>query len=99
MLIQDFVVEASVTNCKAGELPGVPIRVLAACNCSLNQAVLQELFIEVAGVSAEVTNQVAHLSPNTSILMANERVQVHVDVSVMDRFIELFRDSCKLRDQ
>ena len=99
VLVQDFVVEASVSNCKAGKLPCVPVRVLTACNRSLDQAVLQELFIEVASVPAEVTNQVAHFGPNTSIFMANERVQVHVDVGVMDRFIELFRDSCQLRDQ
>lgn len=41
VLIQDFIVEASVSNRKAGEFPCVPVWVLAASNCSLYQAMLQ----------------------------------------------------------
>ncbi len=99
MLIEDLVMEASVSYGEASELSGVPVRVLAARDCSLDQTMLQELLIEVASVSAEVTDQVANLRTDASIFMTDQSVQIDVDVSVMDRFVELFGDSGQLTDQ
>ena len=97
VLIQDLVMEAGVSNGETSKLPSVAIRVLTARDCSFDQAMLQELFIEVASVSAQVSDQVAHLGPNARIFMTNERVQVNIDVCVVNRFVELFGDSCQLR--
>lgn len=59
---------------------------------------LEELFVEVAGVSAQVTDQVADLGPNACVFVANESVQVNIDVCVMNWLIELFGDPGKLRN-
>ena len=93
MLIQDLVVEAGVSNGETSKLPSVAIWVLAARDCSFDQAMLQELLVEVASMSAQVTDQVAYFGPNSRILVANERVQVDINVSVVNRFVEFFRDS------
>lgn len=52
MLVQDLVMESSISNCKTSKLPGVTVGILTAGYGSLNQSVLQELFVEVTCVSA-----------------------------------------------
>ena len=56
MLVQHFVVEAGVSNSEAGKFARVTVRVLAAGNSCLNQSVLEELLVEVAGVSAQIAD-------------------------------------------
>jgi hypothetical protein len=99
MLIQDVVVEASIANSEASKLASVPIRVLAASNGSFNQSVLEQLLIEEACMSAQVSDQVANLGSDTSILMQNQVVQVLVNIGVMNGLIKVFGDSCQLRDK
>ena len=90
MLIEHLVVEASIANGKTSELSCVPVRILAASNGCFDESVLQQLLVEVARVAAKITNQVAHFSPDSCIFVANERVQVSVNVCVVDRLVELF---------
>jgi len=90
MLVQDLVMEPGIADCEAGKLPRVPIRVLAARDGSLDQAVLEELLVEISRVSAQVSNQVAYLGPDSSIFMADQRVQVNIDVCIVDWLVELF---------
>ena len=99
MLVQDLVMESSVSDCKASKFPGVTVGILAASYGSLNQSVLQEFFVEVARVSAKIANQVANFSPDSCILMANQSVQVNINIGVVNWLVEFFRNSCKLRNQ
>ena len=91
--------ETSIAHSEACKLSRVPIRVLAARNCGLDQAMLQQLLVEVASVAAEVSNQIANFGSDASVLMADQSVQVQVNVCVVDRLIKLFRDPGKLADQ
>lgn len=50
-------------------------------------------------MATKITNQVAHFSANSSIIVTYERAQITVDVGVVDRLIELFRDTRQLRNQ
>ena len=88
--------KACVSNGEASKLPRIAVWVLAACDSRFNQAMLQQLLVEVASMSAQVTDQVAYFGPNSRILVANERVQVDINVSVVNRFVEFFRDSRQL---
>jgi hypothetical protein len=99
VLVEHIVVESSISHSKASELPSVSIRISAALNGCLNQPKLKELFVEEACVSAQVTNKIAHLGSDSSILMHYQSLQLIVDVSLMDVFIEVFGYSCELRDQ
>ena len=96
MLIEHLVVEASIADGKTSELSCVTVRILAASNGCFDKSVLQQLLVEVAGVATEITDQVAYFSAYACIFVANERVQVNVDVGVVDRFVELFGDSSQL---
>mgnify|MGYP002809575301 CR=1 FL=1 len=96
MLIQDIVVEASITDGEAGELAGVAIGVLAAGDSRLDQTVLEKLFVEVASVSAEVSDEVADLGTDSGVFVADQRVQVDVDVCIVDGLIELLGDPGEL---
>ena len=99
MLIQDLIVEASVAHSEASKLSSVSVRILTARNGSLNKSMLEQLLIEVASMSAQITNQVADFGPNTGIFMADERVEFNIDIGVVDRLIELLRDPSQLGDQ
>lgn len=96
MLIQDLVVESGIANCETGKLSGITVRVLTAGYCRLDQSMLQELLIEVACMSAQISNQVAHLGPDSCIFMANQCIQVNIDVGVVNGFVELFGYPCEL---
>lgn len=74
MLIQDIIMETSITNSKASKFPCVSIRVLATGNSSLDESMFEQLLIEEASMSAEISNQVANFSSNTSILMKDQVV-------------------------
>ena len=90
MLVEHFVVEAGIADGKTSELSCVPVRVLAASNGCFDKSVLQQLLVEVAGVAAKITDQVAYFSAYACIFVANEGVQVNVDVCVVDGLVELF---------
>jgi len=90
VLIEDIIVEASVSHCEASKLPSVLIRVSAALNGSLNQSKLQQLFIEEPCMSAKVTYQVAHLCSDSSIFVQNQGLQLRIDIGCVDVFIEVF---------
>ena len=72
MLVQNFIVETGISNSKACKLASVAIRILAALDCSFNQSMLEKLLVEIPGVTAQVTNQVANLGSNASIIVANQ---------------------------
>ena len=90
MLVEHFVVETSVSDCKACKFPRITIWISATFNGSRNQAVLKQFLVEEAGVAAEVSNQVAYLGPDAGVLMLDQVLQVGVDVRVVDWIIELF---------
>ena len=96
MLVENLVMEACIAYCKAGKLASVSVRILAALNSSLNQSVLEKFLIEVASVTAQITNQVTDFGSDTCVIMADKGVKVNVDVCIMNRLIELFRDASKL---
>ena len=60
---------------------------------------LKKFFIKVPCVTAQISNQVADLSSYACIFMANKSVEFDIDVGVVDRFVELLRNSSQLRDQ
>lgn len=99
MLVKNIVVESSVSNCKASKFPSVSIRISARLNCSRNKPEVEELFVEVASVSAKVTDQVAHFRSDGRIGMHDQRFKVVVDVSVVDILVEVFRNSRQLGNQ
>ena len=47
-------------------------------------------------MSTEVSNQVADLGTDGSVLVNYEDLELVVNVCVVDVFVEIFRDSCKL---
>ena len=89
MLVQDLVMETSVTHSETSKLSSVAVWILAAGNRCLDQSMLQELLIEIARVTTQITDQVADFCPDASIIMADESVQVHIDVGIVDWLIEL----------
>ena len=86
--------ETSIADCEAGKLSSVSIRVLTAGDRSLDQPVLEKLFVEVASVTAQVSNQVADLRTDSGILVADQTNQLSVDIGIVDWLIKLFRDPC-----
>ena len=74
MLVENFVVEARISNSKACKLSGVTIRVLATGYCSFDQTMFQKLLIKVACVSAEISEEVADLGTDSSIFMTDQSV-------------------------
>lgn len=99
VLVKHIIVEASITNGKAGELTRVPVGIPAALNRRRNQPKLKQFFIEEASMAAKVSNQVANLGANIRISMRNQDLQVVVNVRIVDRLVEVLVDSGELRDQ
>ena len=99
MLVQHVVVEPCVTNREAGKLPGVAVGVSAALDGRCDQAEVEQLLVEIAGVAAKVTDQVANLRSDRGVLMHDQVLQISIDVRVMDVLVEIFRDSGELGDQ
>ena len=93
MLVQHFIVEASIADCEACKLPRVTIWVSATLDSRGDQAVLEELLVEEAGVTAEVPNQVANLRPDASVFVLDQVLQVRIDVRIVDWIVEFLRDS------
>ena len=96
MLIEDFIVETSVSYSEAGELSRVAVWISATLNSCRNQAVLEQLLVEEASVAAKISNQIAYLCSDSCIFMLDQTLQISVDVRVVDRVVELFRDPCEL---
>ena len=69
MLVEDVIMEASISDCKASKLSCVPVWVLATLNRSGDQTKLEQLFVEEARVPAEVSNQIADLCADRSVLV------------------------------
>ena len=90
MLIEHLVVEASIAHGKTSELSCVPVRILAASYGCFDKSVLQQLLVEVAGVAAKITDQIADFSAYACVFVTNEGIQVNVDVCVVDRLVKLF---------
>jgi len=80
VLVEDIIVEASISNGEAGELPGVPIWVPAALDGRRDEPELQELLIEESSMAAEVSNQIANFGPDGGVLMHDEILEVLVNV-------------------
>ena len=99
MLIQNLVVEASIAHGEASKLTSVPVAVSATFNSSGNEPVLQKLLIKEASVAAQVSNQIANLSPYLCILVLNQGVEVIVHICVVNRLVKVLGDSCELRNQ
>jgi hypothetical protein len=79
----------SITYSETCELSGVPIRISAALNSSSNESVLEQFFIKESCMSAQVTNEVAYFSSDTSISVKNERLKFIIDISLVDVLIEI----------
>lgn len=90
MLVKHLVVEACIAYGEAGKFPRVAVWILAASYGSVYQAVLQELLVEVARVAAQIADEVADFGPDARVLMADERVEVRVDIGVVYGLVELF---------
>ena len=90
VLIQDVVMEASVSYGEASKLPRVSIRVLAALNGRRDQPKLEQLLVEEPSMSAQVSDQVAYLCSNRRVFMDNQSFQRLVNVSIVNILIEVF---------
>jgi hypothetical protein len=99
VLVEDLVVESSISDGETGELAGVAIWVLAAGDGCLDQTVFEKLLVEVAGVSAEVSDEVAYFGTDSGVFVADQCVQVDIDVSIVDGLVELLGDPGELGDQ
>ena len=91
--------ESSISDSKAGELSCISISVSATLDCCGNQTKLKKFLIEEASMSAQVSYQVANLGSNGSILMNNQILELVVNVRIVDILIEVFRNTCQLRNQ
>jgi hypothetical protein len=91
--------EARISNSEACELAGVAITVSATLDGSLDQSMLEQLFVKELSVATQVTNQVANLGTNASIWMLDQHIQISVNVRVMDWLVEVLADTSKLRDK
>ena len=80
MLVENIVMEASVSNSKARELSCVSVWVLAALDSSRNESELQQLFVEEPSMSTEISDQVADFGPDRSISVGNQSFQVIVNI-------------------
>jgi len=80
VLVEDVIVEASISNGEAGELPRVPIWVPAALDGRGDEPELQEFLIEESSMAAEVSNQIANFGPDGGVLMHDEILEVLVNV-------------------
>lgn len=96
MLVKDVVVEPSIADCKAGKFASIPVAIPTALNGSLDQPVLQKLFVEKLSVAAEVSDQVADLGPDSSVFMLDEHIQIVVKVRIVDRLIEVLGNASQL---
>jgi hypothetical protein len=67
MFVKHIIVEASIAHCKASKLSGIPIWVTTALDSSRNQPEFQKFLVEEAGVSAQISNQVAYFGADVSI--------------------------------
>lgn len=91
--------ETCVTYSEASEFSGVSVWVSARLNSSRNKAKVEELLVEVAGVSAKISDKVANFGSDRSIVVNDQSFEVIVNGGVMDVFVEIFRNSSQLRDQ
>ena len=89
--------EASITYGKASEFSCVSVWISTALNSCCNQAKLEEFLVEKACVATEISYQVTNLRSDIGIRVLNERFQVVVNVSIMNRLVEIFTNPCKLR--
>jgi len=48
-------------------------------------------------VAAEVSDQVANLSPNSGVFMLDKHIQIIVKVGIVDRLIEVLGNASQLR--
>ena len=92
MLVENVVVEACITYGEASELTSIPVRITTAFNRSRDETVLKQFLIEEPSMSAKITNQIADLGTNRSILMDDQVLQVLVYVSSVYVLVEIFRD-------
>lgn len=99
VLVENVIVETSVTDREAGEFPRVPVGVSATLDSGGNQSKFEKLLIEEARMSAQVTDQVADFGPDISVRVLNQNFEVLINVSVMDRLVEILVDPRELRDQ
>merc|ERR1712187_23538 len=76
VLVEDFVVEACVTDGEAGELSRVAVRVPATFNSCSNQTMLEKLLIEEASMTAQISDQIANFCPNAGVFMGDQIFQV-----------------------
>ena len=99
MFIKHIVVEASISNSKTSKLSRVSIRISAALNGCRDKPKLKQFLIEEASMSTQITDKVAHLGSNWSILMNNQILEIVVNIWIMNIFIKVFRNSSQLRNQ
>jgi len=99
MLVKHIVVESSIAYCKASKFAGIAVNVAATLNRSSYQAVLKQLLVEEASVTAEIANQIAYFGTDVGVGMSDQHLQIVVNVCVVDWLVEILVDSGQLRDQ
>lgn len=72
MLIQHIIVEPSISNCETSKLPCISIWILAALNGSGDQSKLKQFLIKEPSMPTQITNKIAHLGSDASILVNDE---------------------------
>ena len=88
MLVEDIVVETCISNRKTCEFSCVSIRVPATFNSSRDQSEIEQLLIEIASMSTQITNEVTNFGPDGGVSMYNQILQVVIDVGVVNGLIE-----------
>jgi len=90
VLIKDIIVETGVTYSEAGKLASVSIGISATFYSCHDESEVEQLFIEIASVSAEIAYQVADLGSDRRVFVDDQVFEVCVNLSVVDVLIEVF---------
>jgi len=99
MFIKHIVVEASISNSKTSKLPRVSIRISAALDGRRDEPKLKQFLIKEASMSAQISNEVAHLGSNWSILMNNKILEIIINIWIVNIFIKVFWNPSQLRNE
>lgn len=91
--------ETSISNGETSELPGVSIGISATLDGGGYEPKLEQLLIEKASMSTQVSDEVANLRSNRGIRVNNEVLEFIVYVRIVDVFVEVFGDPRQLRNQ
>jgi len=99
MFIKNIVMETSISYSKTCKLSSVPVYISTTFYSCCYQSEFQEFFVEKASVSAQITYKITNFRSYIRILMYDKRLQVVVNICIVNGLIKIFAYSRKLTDQ